>query len=157
MNTYWNNLNDRERWTLGLGGLVCFFYLFYLLFYSPLTNAVKEKSQQIAEKKETLAWMQQVRMQYKAGKVPEALSNTQLLTLLANQLNHTSFQQFPYQLQQTGVGDIQLSFAQVPFNPFLQWLWSLNKNYAISMKQLSVERGDAQGVVKMQVVITAKT
>ncbi|AHE66507.1 type II secretion system protein GspM [Legionella oakridgensis] len=156
MKTYWDNLNDRERWMLGVGVVSCFFYLFYLLFYAPLVNAVKERTQQVAEKKETLVWMQQVRRQYKVSKAPNTLSHTELLTLLAKQLNHPSFQQFPYQLQQTGAEDIQLSFERVPFNVFLNWLWSLNKRYAILIKQFNVERSDTQGVVKLQVVIAAK-
>jgi len=153
---YWQNLNDRERWMLGLGVTFCIFYLFYLVVYAPLTTAIDDKSKQLREKQETLAWMQQIRHQPKTTHAPQSLTNTQLLTLIANQLRNTSFKQFPYQLQQTGVGEIQLSFDQVPFNPFMVWLWSLNQKYVVSIKQFSADHTDVAGVVKLMVVIAAK-
>ncbi|WP_083852274.1 type II secretion system protein GspM [Legionella tunisiensis] len=71
-------------------------------------------------------------------------------------IGHRLLTVFPYQLQQTGAGDIQLSYELVPFNHFLSWLWTLNNNYAIVLKQFSAERTPTAGVVKLQIVITAK-
>ncbi len=156
MRAYWNNLNDRERWVLALGATFCFLYLFYLLVYGPLTHAIHDKSQQLTEKQETLTWMQLVRGEHKKTKAPQVLSNSQLLSLLANQLQSTSFQQFTYELQQTGTGDIQLSFDQVPFNPFMKWLSSINSQYAVTVKQFNAERTELSGVVKLKVVMAAK-
>lgn len=153
---YWISLNERERWILGLGVIFCVVYLFYLLIYSPLANAVHNKSQQFLEKQETLVWMQQVRQQYKNKKAPQVLTSSKLLTVLADQLNATSFKRFPYQLQQTGVSDIQLIFDQVPYNGFITWLWSINEKYTISIKQLNIERTDTPGVVKLVLVIATQ-
>ena len=153
MKAYWDNLSERERWTLGVGALLCFLYLFYLLLYSPLATAVHNKSQQLTEKQETLVWMQQVRQQHKTKKAPQTLTSSKLLTVLAEQLNTTSFKQFPYQLQQIGGSDIQLLFDKVPYNAFMTWLWSVNDKYTISIKQLNVERTDSPGVVKLMIVI----
>ncbi len=151
--TYWSNLNERERWMLGGGGVCCFFFLLYILIYAPLNNAVHDKSQQLIEQQETLAWMEQARLQRKNVKVPQALSSAKLLSVLADQLKSTSFHGFPYLLQQTGAGDIQLSFDQVPYNPFVTWLRSVSQTYAFSIKQFSAERTDTPGVVKVMLTI----
>lgn len=153
INAYWNNLNERERWVLGSGVISCIFYLFYLVAYSPLTTAVHNKSQQLIEKQETLRWMQQVRLDYKVKKNPQLLTSSKLLTVLADEMNATSFKRFTYQLQQTGVSDIQLVFDQVPYNPFIAWLWSFSEKYTISIKQLMIERTDTPGIVKIMMVI----
>ena len=153
---YWSNLNERERWTLGLGVVFCVFYMFYLLIYAPLANAVHNKSQLLIEKQETLAWMQQVRLEHKANKAPQTLTSSKLLTVLADQLNTTSFKQFPYHLQQTGVSDIQLIFDEVPYNAFIAWVWSVNEKYTISIKQLNIEHTDVPGVVKLTIIIATK-
>ncbi len=63
------------------------------------------------------------------------------------------FKHFSYQLQQTGVSDIQLVFEQVPFNPFMIWLWSFNEKYPISITQLSVDLTETPGVVKLTLII----
>ncbi len=153
---YWSNLTERERWIAAIGSVCVLIYLFYLLIYSPLSNSVNEKSQLLIEKQETLAWMELVRQQPKNLKKSEALSNTKLLALIGNQLSDKTFRQFPYQLQQTGPGDIQLSFDRVPYKQFLSWLWSLSNDYRITLKQFTADRTETPGVVKLLIVITAK-
>lgn len=153
MIAYWNNLNDRERWMLGIGGVCCIAFLFYLLIYSPLVNSVYDKTQQLIEKKETLAFLQKAKMQQRSTKKVQVLSKSKLLTVLAEQLNTTSFHRSIYQLQQTGSDDIQLSFDEVPFNAFIQWLWSMNEKYAFLIKQWNAERTLTPGVVKVVLII----
>ncbi len=153
---YWNNLNERERWLVGIGSVCILIYLFYLLIYSPLTTAVNDKTQQLIEKQETVAWMQQVRQQTKIKSKAQPISNTKLLALIGNQLNDKPFRQFPYQLQQTGPGDIQLSFDRVPYQQFLSWLWTLNNEYIFTLKQFTAEQTATPGVVKLLVIISAK-
>ena len=153
---YWNNLNERERWLTGIGSVITLIYLFYLLIYSPLATSVSDKSKQLLEKQQTLSWMQQVRQLPLNNKTKRSISNTKLLAVIGNQLNEKSFQPFPYQLQQTGPGDIQLSFERVPYKQFLLWLWTLNFDYAITLKQFTADRSETAGVVKLLIVITAK-
>lgn len=153
MKTYWNNLNDRERLMLAVGGVIGCLFLLYLLILAPLMNAVRDKSQQLAEKQQTLAWMQQVHHQHTSIKARQVLSNSELLTVLAKQLGSTSFHRMPYQLQQTGVGDIELSFDNVPYNAFISWLWSIRKTYQFNIKQLNAERTKVPGVVKLALII----
>ena len=154
MKAYWNSLNERERLVLSIGVGFCCCYLFYLLFYAPLARAVHNNARQLIEKQQTLVWLEQVRHLHKAKKVPETLSSAKLLTVLAEQLNTTSFTQFPYQLKQTGVSDIQLIFEQVPYNAFIHWLSTINDKYTVSIKQLTIERTKTAGVVKLMVIIS---
>lgn len=153
--TYWNQLNVRERVMLLIAGVCCLFYVFYALLYSPLVSAVHQATVQLAEERSTLAWMSEVRQQYTKTKATETLSNGQLLTVLGGQLNKTSFHRYPYQLEQTGSGDIQLSFEDVPYNAFVLWLSKFSQQYTCSIKQFSVDRTKISGVVKVSVVLSA--
>ncbi|STX29362.1 general secretion pathway protein M [Legionella beliardensis] len=157
MMNYWNNLNDREKWLLGLGLISTLIYLFYLLLYSPLISAVDEKETQLKEKQETLIWMQQVRQQLPHKSNLKTISSSKLLTVIATELTNQALQKFPYQLQQTSQGDIQLSFENVPYKTFLVWLWQLNNNYALTLKQLVIEKTATVGLVKLTAVIASKT
>ena len=143
---------------LVIGTIVCVVYLFYLLIYAPVTRAVQNKSKQLIEKQETLVWMQHVRTseQLKTKKVAQSLTSSQLLTVIAEQLSRTTFKQYRYQLQQTGVSDIQLSFDKVPYNAFMAWVWSINQKYTVIIKQLNVDRTDVSGVVKLTIMIATK-
>lgn len=156
MINYWNNLNERERWMVGIATVCVIFYLFYLFIYSPLTTAVATKFQQLQEKKETLAWMQQVRNRPTTQKTPQTITSSKLLALIGNQLNTGELRRFTYQLQQTGQGEIQLSFDQVPFSPFLSWLWKLSNDYALNLKQFNAERTETSGVVKLTLIVAVR-
>lgn len=156
MKEYWSHLNDRERWMLSLGAACLILYLFYLFLYAPLVNAIQLRSQQLSEKRETLKWMQSVREQRSKIKPRESVTNTQLLTVLAKELNKAELNSFPYQLQQTESGDIQLSFESVPFGVFIDWLKSIHEKYAFSIKQLNAEKQDTAGLVKLQVILAER-
>ncbi len=150
---YWNNLNPRERMVLAFGILFSALYLYYLVLYAPLANAVKRESEQLLEHHETLVWMENIQKTQHIKSKTVSLSSSQLLTVLANQLNTVSFKQFAYQLQQSGASEITLSFEQVPYAAFLAWIRSVSEAYAFTIKQLTVMRSETPGVVKLTIVM----
>ncbi|CZP11268.1 putative general secretion pathway protein YghD [Legionella pneumophila] len=154
MKTYLNTLNDREKWMVIVAGGSLFIYGYYLLLYAPLSNQVNQKSTQLIEKTETLEWMKQVRMQKRSAKRKESVDNSQLLTILASQLKNNKTLNFPYQLQQTGSGDVQLTFDAVPFQNFIQWLAKINEVYSISIKQFDVEKTSIPGVTRLMIILS---
>ncbi|HAU1150604.1 TPA: type II secretion system protein M [Legionella pneumophila] len=154
MKTYLNTLNDREKWMVIIASISLLIYGYYLLLYAPLSNQVNQKSTQLIEKTETLEWMKQVRMQKRSAKRKESVDNNQLLTILASQLKNNKTLKFPYQLQQTGSGDIQLTFDAVPFQNFIQWLAKINELYSINIKQFDVEKTSTPGVTRLMIILS---
>lgn len=155
MIAYWQNLNERERWMVGIAAVAVVVYGFYLFIYSPLTLAVNTRTQQLKEKSETLVWMRGVKGQRGQHRPPQAIDNSKLLSVIASQLSSKPFSPFPYQLEQTGVGDIQLSFEQIPYAAILRWLWALNNDYTVTLKQIRMDKTDTPGVVKLMVLLAA--
>lgn len=154
MKAYLNTLNEREKWMVIVAGLSLFIYSYYLLLYAPLSNKVNQKSTQLIEKIETLEWMKQVKTQKYSSKRKQTVDNSQLLTILASQLKNNRALKFPYQLQQTGSGDIQLTFDTVPFQRFIQWLSKINEEYSINIKQFDVERTQTPGVTRLMIILS---
>jgi len=153
---YLSTLNDREKWML-IGTAVCLFlYVYYLFLYSPLSQQVNQKSTQLVEKTATLEWMNKIRQQNNAKQTKKQIvDNSQLLTALATQLKNDSTIKFPYQLQQTGSGDIQLTFDAVAFNLFITWLDKINQRYAITVKQFEADRSKTPGVTRLSILISS--
>lgn len=156
MKAYLSTLNEREKWML-IGAVLCLFlYVYYLFLYSPLSQGVNQKSTQLAEKTATLDWMQKIRQQSHAKKTNKTtVDNSQLLTTLATQLKNDPTLKFPYQLQQTGSGDIQLTFDAVAFNLFITWLEKINQHYAITVKQFEADRSKTPGVTRLMILISS--
>lgn len=151
---YIEQLNTRERYLLLLTGLVLAFYIFYTLLYSPLANSVVRKQLILFENKQTLLWMEGVYAQHHKIQRPEVLSSEKLLYLLSNQLKTSNLKDFAYQIEQTGSGDIHLTFAQVAYNEFLQWLWFFCGKHALIVKQFTATAKNYSGVVKISVTLS---
>ncbi len=155
MNSYINNLNEREKWMVFSAVLCIVIYIFYFFLYSPIATRVHERQEQLVEKTATLQWMNRVKNQKPAGAAKKSIDNGQLLTLLSTQLKNHATISFPFQLQQTSSGEIQLNFDQIPFNLFIEWLAQLNDKYKINIKQLNVNKTATQGVVQLMIILSA--
>jgi len=154
MKEFWSNLNERERIILSVGVIFCFFYLLYLLVFSPLNHAIDNKYQILSEKKSDLLWMEKVRKLQLTKSTKDLLTSSKLLTVLTEELNAIYFSNHPYSLKQIGADEIQLNYDEVPYNVFIKWLWTFNKKYSFVIKQLNIERTNTPGVVKLSLIIT---
>ncbi len=155
MKSYLNNLNERERRMVFTALLVVVAYIYYALLYTPLAQGVEEKKRLLQEKVVTLAWMKKVQLQHVSTQKKQSIDNSQLLTLIANQLKNDTTLQFPYKLQQTSSGEIQLSYDKVPFNLFIEWLAKINERYYINVKQLSANKTTTPGITQIMLVISS--
>lgn len=154
MKSFWLNLNRREQLLLGAGAVFFVIYLFYLCFLSPLFQAVTRSKKELLEKKQTLLWMQDILKKKNTQPGREKLQGAKRLSVLSSQLSEETFKKFPYQLQQKGAEEIQLSFEQVPFNAFLEWFWQFNLHYEVVLKKISIERKETEGLVKVVLIFS---
>lgn len=155
MKSYLNTLNEREKWMILIAGISVFAYVYYLFLYSPLASKVNERTTQLVEKKQTLAWMNKVKNTTSIKSTKRTIDNSQLLTLLATELKNDPTLNVPYQLQQTSSGEVQLSFERVSFNVFIEWLLKLNNTYNINIKQLDVNKSETPGSTQLMIIINA--
>lgn len=153
MNNYFENLNQREQNLVFFGAIFLGLYLIYALIVSPLIDTRKTKENELLDKYNTLVWMREAKKNFKLD-VKKSLSNHELLSSLASELKIGALNKFNYQLKQNANGDIELLFEKVPFNIFINWLFNFNKKFNINVKQLSIQKTDVQGVVKLSLVIS---
>lgn len=155
MIAYWQNLNERERALVLLGGIFCGIYLLYLLIISPINNAIKNRNELLTEKIEIYNWLY-AKEQNVAKPNFTKITNTKLLSILSAKLKVTNLQNFPFHLEQTSGGLVQLNFDKVPFTEFMKFLWLLSQKYAFSVKELRADRLPTEGLVKLTVTLEAR-
>jgi general secretion pathway protein M len=126
-----------------------------MFIYSPLVSNVEQQKTQLTEKNATLEWMIKVKQQKSTSLLKKSVDNGQLLTVLATQLKNSSALKFPYQLQQTSAGEVQLSFEQVPFNLFIEWLLQINTHFTINIKQIDVNKTPTPGLTQLMIILSA--
>ncbi len=151
MKAHWQQFSEREQIAVVVAGLCLIAYLFYALLFSPLTIAVSNARKHWYEKNNTLIWMRHAQQNYSQEKRPQKVAAGNLLSILTQVLKHASFHRFPYQLAQTASGEIQLSFDEVPYNAFMEWLRDQSMRYTLTIKNLDVTKTTVPGVVKISV------
>ncbi|MBP6919209.1 MAG: type II secretion system protein M [Legionellaceae bacterium] len=152
MKAHWQQFNEREQTAVVVAGLCLVAYLFYAMLFSPLTTAVSNARKHWYEKNSTLMWMRHAQKNYSQEKQPQKVAAGNLLSILTQVLKHASFHRFPYQLAQTASGEIQLSFDEVPYNAFMEWLRVQSMRYTLTVKNLDVTKTNVSGVVKISVI-----
>ncbi len=155
MKSFWQNLSDRDKLALGIGGGVVLLYLIYLLIVAPLIHVLDEKHQHHQDKKKDLAWLHSVRSLSQTKQSRTLASNSELLSLLARQLKSNNLKAYPHQLQQLGNGNIQLSFESVPFMLFMDWLKQLNTTIQFTIQNLTIDRLDTPGLAQVALTLSA--
>lgn len=156
MKAYWQQLNEREQIAVVVMGVFAVLYLFYALIYAPLVSSVAVAQADWHMKKDTLIWMRHAEQNYDGEKKPQTVAAGNLLSILTQVLNQSSFRRFPYQLSQTATGEIQLNFEQVPYNGFILWLQAQSTRYTMTVKHLDITKTDVAGVVKASVMFSVE-
>lgn len=152
MRAYWNSLQDQERWALVLAFVSCSLFLLYICLIKPLNSLVEHRAKVLVDKRETLAWIQKVRVQTGA-EVATVTAKANYLTLISTQLKSSSFKQFAYQLQQSANGDLELEFDEVPYTEFIKWLNALTTHYLLTINTLSIDKTSVPGLVRLKIVL----
>lgn len=148
MMDYWNKLNQREQGAVAFCVVFLFLYLIYSLIYAPLDHAVDRQLASIKEKRSLLIWMEHARSQTMHQKKPSPVASSKFLSVVSDALTPSPLNSFAHQLQQTGEGELQLSFDEVPYNACVAWLFSMHEKYAFLIKQLSMKQTKTPGLVE---------
>ena len=148
----WKELSERDRYVAIFGILLLTVYLLYVLIYAPLFNAIESNHNKLFTQRDTLEWMSNVPRGKLMNQAHVTKSSTQILAIMSQQLANSVFKADHYQLQQLGNNDLQLSFDQVPYNKFIEWLWTFTEKNHLSIRQFNVEKTKLVGAVKLQVI-----
>ena len=153
---YWQQLNEREQWSLLIGGSLFICYLLYLMIFAPLSSAVATKDALLQEKQNTLAWMKKAEKEFpKTGHHAQKVENGALLSMIAAQCQSPGFKSFPYKMNQNSSGDIQLSFDTIPYNTVIRWLQQFSQQYQIKIKSLRIQQTSVAGVIQFNLTVGA--
>lgn len=153
MQKWFNKLEAREQLLLMLGSTLVGIYLLYLLLWNPITNKRDNLIVQNQAVAQSLGTVRSLATEYKALKksgaasksaVGENLSRIVDSSVARNQLKMNRF-------QPSSSGDVQVRFENAVFNNIVAWLYELESEYAIEVKELSLTPGAGSGLVNVSV------
>lgn len=158
----WQQLDKRERLILGCGALIVFVILFYALIWQPWHRAISEMQGRIEGRRADLVWMQQQSEMVKNGDIVHSTriiqaANQSLLSVIeqtarANQVSNSIQQMAPSTDAPVGMDQVNVVLEEADFNQWVTWVDNLYRDYAVSIKQLTVENDTGQpNVVELRV------
>lgn len=153
MQQWFNNLKRQQQIMLLAGAAAILFYLMFVLVLAPMSASATTWQRKNQAASATLVEVKQLAREYQRLQntdVSISHSSDENLTRIidnsvkANQLTMSRF-------QPSSTGDVQIRFEDAVFNHVLAWLYQLEGENGILVKDLSVTPGVAAGLVNVSV------
>ena len=157
MKAWWENLGARERGLIVVGTVLVMMLLSYVLAWEPLRNSDRRLRQNVAERRADLAWMRQAAEEIKrlggAGAARPVADNRSLLTLVDQTARATGLGAALKRVAPQGDDKLSAQLDGAEFDKLIPWLSALERDQAIAIISLNVDRTDAPALVNARIVL----
>lgn len=157
MKAWWENLGARERGLIVVGTVLVMMLLSYVLAWEPLRNSDRRLRQSVAERRADLAWMRQAAEEIKrlggVGAARPVADNRSLLTLVDQTARVTGLGAALKRVAPQGDDKLSAQLDGAEFDKLIPWLSALERDQAIAIISLNVDRTDAPALVNARVVL----
>ncbi len=157
LQSWWETLANREKLIVAIGGVLGIFLILYFLIWSPLSEAVTNNQEQIAENTQTLAWLQhatsRIQSLRRAGVVPHTPAHTSVMALVERALASNQLAKYIRQVQQPEQTQVKISLKAVPFDQFINCLQRLENQSDVVVQQFQASKAKKPGLVDLQVTL----
>ncbi|MER2582965.1 MAG: type II secretion system protein M [Candidatus Competibacter sp.] len=157
MKAWWENLGARERGLIVVGTVLVMMLLSYVLAWEPLRNSDRRLRQSVAERRADLAWMRQAAEEIKrlggAGAARPVADNRSLLTLVDQTARAAGLGAALKRVAPQGDDKLSAQLDGAEFDKLIPWLSALERDQAIAIISLNVDRTDAPALVNARVVL----
>lgn len=157
MKAWWENLGARERGLIVVGTVLVMMLLSYVLAWEPLRNSDRRLRQSVAERRADLAWMRQAAEEIKrlggAGAARPVADNRSLLTLVDQTARAAGLGAALKRVAPQGDDKLSAQLDGAEFDKLIPWLSGLERDQAIAIISLNVDRTDAPALVNARIVL----
>ena len=149
---WWGQASSRDQLSVIACGAVLAVYIVYIAILSPVQNMAEEQMKTTAAQKVALERVRKLAAQVKemkrgkSGKKSRSAEKIVESSIGTHGLRVSGF-------DASGKSGIRVRFDQVTFDKLLAWVNELEVNEGLSMKDISIASGKAQGVVSANLLI----
>ena len=150
MRSWWENLLDRERQMLTVGGILGGILFVYAAIWTPLSDAVEDRKmavvtqhQLLHDLKNTSAKIQQLKAE---GVHADISDNIDLLSMAEQTLSQEALSTYLKQVKQPDKNQVALTFENIPFDKLMQWLQTIWAANSISVVAFSATPQTVVGI-----------
>ncbi len=152
-----NQLSEREQYSLIVAAVFLVIALVYFAIYAPLQDKIDNGRKAVSQQSELLTWVSQnaakaIQLKQSAGSAGRSFTGS-----LAQAVNQTaSRQQIQVTRMQPQGEELQVWVDSVPFNAMLSWFQAL-ENMGITILEADIAETSTIGTVKIRRLKLAKS
>lgn len=152
MNTWFEQLNPRERAVMIIGGAVAVLIIAWSLAWTPLRNATSDLELAVSEMQGMAADMR--RLEAIGVPLRAPVVSTESLVLVVDQTHRAhGLGGTLSRNQPDGENGIRVTFQQVPFVQLVSWMGALEQGHGISVVSANLDGTQETGLVDVSLVL----
>lgn len=153
---FWNNISDRERRIVAVGGCFVGAVILYALVFRPVNANYQRYQDEVAKKGELLQWMRassvEARKLAAAGQTSLAATEAgSPLTLIDKTAKRFSVSTGLKKVEPEDNDGVRVWLEEVVFTDIIKWARLLERQYLVQIDAISVEAGREAGYVKARI------
>lgn len=155
MKEWFNALALRERVMVSIAAVFIALALVYAVAWSPLNSSVTRLEQSVEEQQVLKQWMQQSaaevnRLRNAAGGTTDHRS---LLAVVDQTSKQSQLAPAVKRIEPDGQELVRVTLEQASFDDLMIWLGSLQRNFGVSVADVSIDRQAASGRVNVRLTL----
>jgi general secretion pathway protein M len=152
---WFNALALRERVMVSIAAVFIVLALIYAVAWSPLNSSVSRLEQSVEEQQVLKQWMQQSatevnRLRNAAG---GAADHRSLLAVVDQTSKQSQLAPAVKRIEPDGQELVRVTLEQASFDDLVTWLGSLQRNFGVSVADVSIDRQAASGRVNVRLTL----
>ena len=155
MKAWWDRLQSRERWIIGLAVPLALALLGWSLLWEPLGRQQRDLATRVAVLHEDLAWLRQSAAQLTVGSAQDAgvpRFTGSALSAVESGLQAARLNGGLKQLSPAGEGRVRVVLEGVSFDALVAWLEQLERDVGLGAEEFSA-RQTAPGMCDVTLVL----
>ncbi|MEJ2565758.1 MAG: type II secretion system protein M [Gammaproteobacteria bacterium] len=156
MKEWFNALAPRERLMVSIAAAVVVLALVYAAAWSPLTSSVDHLEQSVTEEQALKQWMQQSaaevnRLRHAGGGAGG--DHRSLLAVVDQTSKQSKVAPAVKRIEPDGQTLVRVTLEKAAFDDLVTWLGSLQRDFAVSVADVSIDRQADSGLVNVHLTL----
>lgn len=156
--TWYQSLQPRERQVLAGGAIFLSAFMLYIAVLHPFFSSKSRLIQHVQDQQDFMTWVRPMAAQIQSmrGQQPASLPNGQsLLAVVSSSATSAGFGDALKQAQANNDGSVQLQLQAASFDSLVRWLDQLHRQYGLSAREFTAQRGKSPGMVDATLTLQA--
>ncbi len=160
MMEWFTALQTRERYLIGVAGIVVLLTLLYTLVWDPVASGATKLEKSVSAQKNQLVWMNNARAEIRqlkgsgGNKNNSANRKVSLITAVETSAKRAGVRKTVTRMEPQGSLKITVELKNTDFGRLISWVEMLSQQYGAAVSQFSSSKTDTPGLVNARLIFS---